>query len=71
MKAAIVHSPRDLRIEEAEIAAMGPRDVKIRIRAGGSHRHASRRSTRNNPFASSRPNCTMGRAICADNAPCH
>jgi L-idonate 5-dehydrogenase len=35
MKAAIVHSPRDLRIEEADVAAMGPGDVKIRIRAGG------------------------------------
>jgi L-idonate 5-dehydrogenase len=35
MKAAVIHAPRDLRIEEAEIPAMGPRDVKVRIRAGG------------------------------------
>src|SRR5271168_5123895 len=35
MKAAVIHAPRDLRIEEAEIPAMGPHDVKVRIRAGG------------------------------------
>ncbi len=35
MKAAIVHSPRDLRIEEADVAPVGPHDVKVRIRAGG------------------------------------
>jgi L-idonate 5-dehydrogenase len=35
MKAAIIHAPRDLRIEEAESPAMGPRDVTVRIRAGG------------------------------------
>jgi L-idonate 5-dehydrogenase len=35
MKAAVIHAPRDLRIEEAEIPAMGPRDVTVRIRAGG------------------------------------
>ena len=35
MKAAIIHAPRDLRIEEAEIAAMGPHDVTVRVRAGG------------------------------------
>jgi L-idonate 5-dehydrogenase len=35
MKAAIIHAPRDLRVEEAAIPAMGPGDVKIRIRAGG------------------------------------
>jgi L-idonate 5-dehydrogenase len=34
MKAAVIHAPHDLRIEEAEIPAMGPHDVKIRIRAG-------------------------------------
>jgi L-idonate 5-dehydrogenase len=35
MKAAIVHAALDLRIEEAEIAPVGPHDVKVRIRAGG------------------------------------
>ena len=35
MKAAFIHAPRDLRIEEADIPAMGPRDVTVRIRAGG------------------------------------
>jgi len=35
MKAVVIHAPRDLRIEEAEIPAMGPKDVKVRIRAGG------------------------------------
>lgn len=35
MKAAVIHAPRDLRIEEVEIPAVGPNDVKVRIRAGG------------------------------------
>jgi L-idonate 5-dehydrogenase len=35
MKAAIIHAPRDLRIEDANVPALGPRDVKVRIRAGG------------------------------------
>ncbi len=35
MKAAIIHAPHDLRIEEAEIPAVGPGEVKVRIRAGG------------------------------------
>ncbi len=35
MKAAIIHAPRDLRIEETETPDVGPGDVKIRIRAGG------------------------------------
>ena len=35
MKAAIIHAPRDLRIEEAEVPRMGPHDVTVRIRAGG------------------------------------
>ncbi len=35
MKAAIIHAPHDLRIEEAEVQAVGPRDVMVRIRAGG------------------------------------
>ncbi len=35
MKAAIIHAPHDLRIEEAEVPAMGPQDVMVRIRAGG------------------------------------
>jgi L-idonate 5-dehydrogenase len=35
MKAAVIHAPRDLRIEEAEIPEIGPKDVKVRVRAGG------------------------------------
>ena len=35
MKAAFIHAPRDLRIEEAEVAEMGPGEVTVRIRAGG------------------------------------
>ncbi len=35
MKAAIIHAPLDLRIEDAAIPEVGPRDVKVRIRAGG------------------------------------
>ena len=35
MKAAIIHAPLDLRIEEFDTAALGPQDVKVRIRAGG------------------------------------
>ena len=35
MKAAIIHAPRDLRIEEAGIPALGSHDVQVRIRAGG------------------------------------
>ena len=35
MRAAVIHAPRDLRIEEADIPALGPEDVKVRIRAGG------------------------------------
>ena len=35
MKAVIIHAPRDLRVEDAAIPELGPRDVKVRIRAGG------------------------------------
>jgi L-idonate 5-dehydrogenase len=35
MGAAIIHAPRDLRIEEVDTDPTGPRDVAIRIRAGG------------------------------------
>jgi L-idonate 5-dehydrogenase len=35
MKAAIIHAPHDLRIEEYEVAAPGPHQVLVRIRAGG------------------------------------
>lgn len=35
MKAAIIHSARDLRIGVAEAQAPGPNDVQVRIRAGG------------------------------------
>jgi L-idonate 5-dehydrogenase len=35
MKAAVIHAPFDLRIEDRDIPAVGPHDVKVRIRAGG------------------------------------
>lgn len=35
MKAAVIHAPRDLRIEEADAAPVGPRDVEVRVRHGG------------------------------------
>lgn len=35
MKAAVIHAPHDLRVEDAEVPPVGPHDVKIRIRAGG------------------------------------
>ena len=35
MRAVMIHAPRDLRIEDAGIAEMGPHDVKVRVRAGG------------------------------------
>ena len=35
MKAAVIHAPHDLRIEDAEVPPVGPYDVKVRIRAGG------------------------------------
>ena len=35
MKAAVIHAPHDLRIEDREIPAVGLHGVKVRIRAGG------------------------------------
>lgn len=35
MKAAVIHAPRDLRIEDAAVPALGPHDVQVRVRAGG------------------------------------
>jgi L-idonate 5-dehydrogenase len=35
MKAAIIHAPHDLRVEEFAAIPMGPDDVTIRVRAGG------------------------------------
>jgi len=35
MKACVIHAPHDLRIEEAEVPALGPHSVKLRIGAGG------------------------------------
>jgi L-idonate 5-dehydrogenase len=35
MKAAVIHAPHDLRIDDIEVPAMGPGDVEVRIRAGG------------------------------------
>src|SRR5215210_5334233 len=33
--AVVIHAPRDLRLEETEVPALGPRDVRVRIEAGG------------------------------------
>lgn len=35
MKAAVIHGPHDLRIEEREAGSPGPGEVMVRIRAGG------------------------------------
>jgi L-idonate 5-dehydrogenase len=35
MRAVVIHAARDLRIQEIEPAALGPRDVAVRIEAGG------------------------------------
>jgi L-idonate 5-dehydrogenase len=33
--AVVIHAPRDLRLEETEVPALGPRDVEVRVGAGG------------------------------------
>lgn len=35
MRGIVIHAPRDLRIESLPEAPLGPRDVRVRIRAGG------------------------------------
>ena len=35
MKAAVIHGPHDLRVEDIEPGVMGPEDVTVRVRAGG------------------------------------
>jgi L-idonate 5-dehydrogenase len=35
MRGVVIHGARDLRVEEIAVAALGPRDVRIRIEAGG------------------------------------
>ncbi len=35
MKAAIIHAPHDLRVEQFDIPAMGEHEVKVRVRQGG------------------------------------
>src|SRR4051794_20837258 len=35
MRAAVLHAKKDLRIEEVAVPALGPRDVEVRIEAGG------------------------------------
>jgi L-idonate 5-dehydrogenase len=35
MRGVIIHAPRDLRIEEVAAGPIGPRDVRVRIEAGG------------------------------------
>ena len=35
MRAVVIHAPKDLRVETAELAALGPGDVEVRIEAGG------------------------------------
>ena len=35
MRAAVLHAPKDLRIEPVAAAPLGPGDVEVRIEAGG------------------------------------
>ncbi|MEM8665276.1 MAG: alcohol dehydrogenase catalytic domain-containing protein, partial [Pseudomonadota bacterium] len=35
MRAAVIHAAKDLRIEECDVAALGPREVLVKIEAGG------------------------------------
>jgi len=35
VKAAVIHGPHDLRVEDVELGVMGPGDVTVRVRAGG------------------------------------
>jgi L-idonate 5-dehydrogenase len=35
MRGVIIHAPKDIRIEEVAIAPLGPRDLRVRIEAGG------------------------------------
>jgi L-idonate 5-dehydrogenase len=35
MRAAVLHAAKDLRVEEVAVPALGPRDVEVRIEAGG------------------------------------
>jgi L-idonate 5-dehydrogenase len=35
MRAAVLHAVKDLRIEEVAVPALGPRDIEVRIEAGG------------------------------------
>jgi L-idonate 5-dehydrogenase len=35
MRGVVIHAPKDLRVEEVETAPLGPRDVRVRIEAGG------------------------------------
>ena len=35
MRGVIIHAPKDLRIEDIEAVPLGPRDVRVRIEAGG------------------------------------
>lgn len=35
MRAVVIHAEKDLRVEQTEAPALGPRDVRVRIEAGG------------------------------------
>src|SRR5215212_9362364 len=35
MRAAVLHAPKDLRVESVAAPAVGPNDVEVRIEAGG------------------------------------
>ena len=35
MRGVIIHAPKDLRVEEIAVGPLGPRDVRVRIEAGG------------------------------------
>ena len=35
MRGVVIHAPKDLRVEEIAATPLGPRDVRVRIEAGG------------------------------------
>ena len=35
MRAVVIHAPKDLRVEACDVPALGPRDVRVAIEAGG------------------------------------
>ena len=35
MRAVVLHAPHDLRVEEITVPELGPKDVRVRMEAGG------------------------------------